>query len=269
MLNIHQNIKNRIDNFIKNKKIPNIIFHGKVGSGKNIIIQYLITGIYKNTLKDIKEYVIYINCSHNKGIRFFRDELKFFAKTNIQTNSGELFKSIILFNADKLTIDTQSALRRCIEKFSHTTRFFIVIENKEKLLKPILSRFCNLYIPLPIINKKRQTIYKYKLQSLNKTELFQKRKKWLSNNIFKKQNYSSLTNCLNFVEILYEKGYSSMDFFSHIQNNKNISKRKRFYYLFFFDEIRKEFRYEKLIMFYILFFVFMRPNYELENIEIM
>ena len=229
-----QNIKDRIDNFIINKKIPNIIFHGKAGSGKNLIIQYLINGIYKKALKDAKEYVIYVNCSHNKGIRFFRDELKFFAKTNIQTNCGELFKSIILFNADKLTTDTQSALRRCIEKFSHTTRFFIVIENKEKLLKPILSRFCNLYIPIPMINKERQTIYKFKLQNLNKTTQYKKRKQWLNNNIFKKQNYSSLINCLEFVEILYEKGYSAIDLFPHINNKKYIPKQKIYYYLFFF-----------------------------------
>jgi DNA polymerase III delta prime subunit len=36
-----------------------------------------------------------------------------------------------------LTIDAQSALRRCIEQFSFNTRFFIIIENKHKLLKPI------------------------------------------------------------------------------------------------------------------------------------
>ena len=71
---------------------------------------------------------MYINCAHGKGIRFIRDELKFFAKTNIQHKNGNIFKSVILFNADKLTTDAQSALRRCIEQFSHTTRFFIVID---------------------------------------------------------------------------------------------------------------------------------------------
>ena len=48
-----------------------------------------------------------------------------------------MFKSIILLNADKLTIDAQSALRRCIEVFNHTTRFFIIVEDRYKLLKPI------------------------------------------------------------------------------------------------------------------------------------
>ena len=93
-------------------------------------------------------------CSQGKGIRFFRDNLKFFAKTNILNKNYNLFKSIILFNADKLTIDSQSALRRCIETYSHTTRFFIIAENKNNLLKPILSRFCCIFIPTPNIDNK-------------------------------------------------------------------------------------------------------------------
>ena len=52
--------------------------------------------------------------------------LNFLQKTNIQNHNGILFKSIVLFNACKLTTDAQSALRRCIEQFSHTTRFFII-----------------------------------------------------------------------------------------------------------------------------------------------
>ena len=74
---------------------------------------------------------MYVDCGHARGIKFIREELKFFAKTNIHT-SGDT-KSVILLNADKLTIDAQSALRRCIELFSKTTRFFIIIEDKFKL----------------------------------------------------------------------------------------------------------------------------------------
>ena len=84
-----------------------------------------------------------MDCARGKGIKFIRDELKFFAKTNIHYSENKhLFKSIILYNADKLTIDAQSALRRCIELFSHTTRFILVVEDKFKLLNPIISRFC-------------------------------------------------------------------------------------------------------------------------------
>ena len=95
----------------------------------------------------MKSNIMLVNCAHGKGIKFIREELKFFAKSNIQTNKGILFKTIVLLNADCLTIDAQSALRRCIELFSTNTRFFIIVENKNKLLNPILSRFCEIYIP--------------------------------------------------------------------------------------------------------------------------
>ena len=139
--NYHQNIINKLDFFISNKRIPNLLFHGPSGSGKKTIVFNFLDKIYENKLL-IDEYVLYVNCAQGKGIKFIREDLKFFAKTNINFKDGNLFKSIILFNADKLTIDAQSALRRCIELFSHTTRFFIIVEDKYKLLKPILSRFC-------------------------------------------------------------------------------------------------------------------------------
>ena len=93
----------------------------------------------------------------------------------MQNNFGKIFKSIILFNAEKLTNDAQSALRRCIETFSHNTRFFIVIENIENILSPILSRFCNIYIPYPIINKKKTNLYNLKKVNCNKNFTYLKK----------------------------------------------------------------------------------------------
>ena len=147
----HTNIHKKLGIFINNRKIPNIIFYGPHGSGKTYILNRFIQSIYNGDKTAIKNYVMRANCAHGKGIRFIREELKFFAKTNIDFKEGAVFKSVILTNADKLTIDAQSALRRCIELFSSSTRFFIVVENKDSLLKPILSRFCDIYIPPPII----------------------------------------------------------------------------------------------------------------------
>ena len=146
-LNIHSDIKKKLNYFISKKKIPHIIFHGEHGSGKRTLLKEFINNIYNNDKELLKTYVIVIDCGHGKGIKFIREELKFFAKTNIHT-SGDIVKSVILLNADKLTIDAQSALRRCIELFSKTTRFFIIIEDKFKLLRPILSRFCEIFIRL-------------------------------------------------------------------------------------------------------------------------
>ena len=147
-MNIHENIYQKLNYFYEQQKIPHIIFHGSSGSGKRTIVDNFLKKIYQNDNKKMKTNVMFVNCAHGKGgIKFIREDLKFFAKTNIHSNSGVLFKTIILLNADKLTIDAQSALRRCIELFSSNTRFFIIVENKHKLLNPILSRFCEIYVP--------------------------------------------------------------------------------------------------------------------------
>jgi DNA polymerase III delta prime subunit len=169
----HEAIIEKLNYFYKIHKIPNIIFHGGCGTGKKTIVNQFINTIYNNDKEKIKTFVMYVNCAHGKGIKFIREELKFFAKTHIISNGGDIFKSVILLNADKLTMDAQSALRRCIELFSHSTRFFIVIEDKYKLLKPILSRFCEIYVPELIIKNSIVNLHnidedKHHLSSLQK-----------------------------------------------------------------------------------------------------
>jgi hypothetical protein len=146
----NKNLVDKLNYFLLTKQIPNIIFHGVSGSGKRTIVNKLLLEIYGGDTSKLKSNVMMVNCSHGKGIKFIREELKFFAKTNMQSTHDIMFKSIVLLNADSLTIDAQSALRRCIESFSYNTRFFIVIENKQKLLNPILSRFCEIYVSEPI-----------------------------------------------------------------------------------------------------------------------
>jgi DNA polymerase III delta prime subunit len=146
-----EQIQEQLNSFCTHNQVPNILFHGPPGSGKKTLLQHLLQTIYQKNKENIQKYVICVNCAHahGKGIKFIREELKFFAKTHIHNNGGHFFKSIILTNGDKLTTDAQSALRRCIENFTFNTRFFIVVEDKYRLLKPILSRFCEIYVPSP------------------------------------------------------------------------------------------------------------------------
>lgn len=257
---IHQDLKKKLDYFIESHKIPHIIFYGESGSGKREILNYFIHKIYNSDKTKIKEYVMYVNCAHSKGIRFIRDELKFFAKTNIQNDYGKVFKSIILLNAEKLTTDAQSALRRCIETFSHNTRFFIIIENIDNLLNPILSRFCNIYIPYPKIGKEIKNLHDL---NSNSCEFITKKNKWLKNKLFKKSQFKNLNDIICFTEEIYDKGYSGMDILNLV-NNSSIDNK--YEYSFYFEKIRKEFRNEKVLIFIYCYFLFMRKNINLENL---
>jgi DNA polymerase III delta prime subunit len=273
-LNIHQTIKEKLNYFHEIRKIPNIIFHGPTGSGKRTIVNEFIHKIYNNDRDKIKSFVMYVNCSHGKGIKFIREELKFFAKTHINCNGGSNFKSIVLLNADKLTMDAQSALRRCIELFSHNTRFFIVAEDKYNLMKPIISRFCEIYVPEPVVDGQIVNLYQYNLNEIFKMKDIKNQKYYaLSkdlNKINKKITIEDLmTTCTKF----YEKGYSALDILTLLENPKMlediITIDKRYELLICFNRVRKEFRNEKLLILFILNFIFISSDLCLENISFM
>ena len=297
-LNIHEPIMNKLHYFHTIHKIPHIIFHGQSGSGKRTIINKFINIIYNSDRERIKSFVMFVNCAHGKGIKFIREELKFFAKTHINANGGDTFKSIILLNADKLTIDAQSALRRCIELFSHTTRFFIIIEDKYKLLKPILSRFCEIYVPEPTHNGAPLNLYKYHLgETFHLKDVKILRAEWLKKELLKMKeklnphstststststsNQDKEKNELNHTLLcsystkIYEKGYSGLDIVQLLENQhisifSDLTDIKRFEMLIAFNKVRKEFRNEQILIMFMLNFIFLSLDCSLENISFM
>ena len=267
-LSIHADIYKKVEFFLNSQKIPNIIFHGPHGGGKRTLVNDFIEKIYDNDKEMLKAYVMNVNCAHGKGIKFVREELKFFAKTHINLKGQGHFKTIILSNADKLTIDAQSALRRCIELFSHTTRFFIIVENRYKLLRPILSRFCEIYVPLPVINGKSLNLHDYATQECFKPDnSLANRKKWL-------KKFMSRLESINYAElfqtatILYEKGYTGLDIIYYLEQSTMDNERK-YMLLLTFHKVKREFRSEKLLLLFMLNFIVFRSETDLENISFM
>ena len=274
-LQIHQTIKKKLSYFHEIHKIPNILFHGPSGSGKRTIINEFIQKIYDNDRDKIKSFVMYVNCSHGKGIKFIREELKFFAKTHINSNGGNIFKSIVLLNADKLTMDAQSALRRCIELFSHNTRFFIIAEDKYNLMKPILSRFCEIYVPEPMLNNNIINLYQYNLNEVfNMKDIKYNHLEWLKKELNKYVNKKiTIDDLMGFCVKLYEKSYCGLDIMNLLENPKfletTMNYEKRYELLICFNRVRKEFRNEKLLLLFILNFIFLSSEVSLENISFM
>lgn len=167
ILDIHSNVKQKLNAYIENATVPHLIFHGPSGCGKRTIVNWFLKQIYNNHTQNMNDYIMYVDCAHGKGIKFIREQIKFFAKTNLNITKETPFKSIVLSNADKLTTDAQSALRRLIEVFSHSTRFFVIVEDKYRMLLPILSRLGDIYIPLPVINCKETNLNKLLMSNIN------------------------------------------------------------------------------------------------------
>ena len=254
---IHQSIMDRLNQFIECNKIPHIIFHGPSGSGKLTLVKEFIQKIYGSDRAKIKVNVMTVNCSHGKGIQFIREELKFFAKTNMQAKDGTEFKTILLLNAHHLTVDAQSALRRCIELFSYNTRFFIVVENKNKLLNPILSRFCDIYVP-EHIDENGQTVnlHKYVLSTQFKFHQthFAEIDRFLNE---KKIGEFDIKDMMETVHSMYECGISCLDLMEWVEKKKeqwSVVDYSRA--VMRFHKVKLHFRCEKLLMLHMINFLY-------------
>lgn len=261
LLLIHQDIISKLDYFYKQNKIPHIIFHGNSGSGKRTIVDQFLHKIYQNDKQKIKTNIMVVNCAQGKGIKFIREELKFFAKTNIQSNNGVIFKTIVLINAEYLTIDAQSALRRCIELFSYNTRFFIIVENKNKLLNPILSRFCEIYVPEYVENGEIKNLHEYSINRDFSIQITEEQTNFMKE---KMENlFSEETDHKKLVEVsteLYEKGLSCLDLINWIESSEKIDTIDKSTYCICYDNIKAEYRCEKTLILYMLDFIFLRSN---------
>lgn len=302
----HPGIVHKLNQYIYNKKIPNIIFHGSSGCGKNTILSNFIHAIYQGSQPIIKNHVMMVNCAYGRGIRFIREELKYFAKTNVDLMNGERFKSIVLLNADNLTIDAQSALRRCIESFCHSTRFFIVVEDKNKLLKPILSRFCDIYVPDPdqrapkcalsssssassarstpihaIMNLHQRVLEEtLRFGSLHRARLVKLKallhKAGMSVGVsivgVDPKHADWYIHLMQLSETLYEKGFSALDLIKLVEqtavDGTEDDQITTYELLMAFSGVKREFRNEKLLILFILYFMHFRSEIDLKNITV-
>lgn len=99
----------------------------------------------------MRQMVLELNASDDRGIDVVREQIKTFASTKqifsstTQQSSGAkfglgAFKLIILDEADAMTSAAQMALRRIMEKYTANTRFCIIANYTHKLSPALLSR---------------------------------------------------------------------------------------------------------------------------------
>ncbi len=128
-----------ISNMIKSPDIPHMLFSGPAGVGKTttalcIAMELLGEEWKKNTLE--------LNASDERGIKMVRERVKEFA-ASIKLAGDKEFgrpKIIILDEADEMTSEAQTALRRIIEDSARTTRFIIICNYLSQIIEPIQSR---------------------------------------------------------------------------------------------------------------------------------
>jgi replication factor C small subunit len=136
-----RDIVNGLSNFSKEpEEIPHLLFSGPAGVGKTTTALCLAKELLGESWRtDTLE----LNASDERGIKMVRERVKEFAavmKLPTDRDNRKMFRIIILDEADEMTSEAQTALRRIIEDSSRTTRFIIICNYLSQIIEPIQSR---------------------------------------------------------------------------------------------------------------------------------
>ena len=138
-----------INSMLKNQEeLPHLLFSGSAGVGKTTAALCVSREILGEHWRD---YTLELNASDERGINMVRERVKKFSRfAGLDTEIP--FKIIILDEADEMTSDAQTALRRIIEDTAKICRFILIANNLSKIIGPIQSR-CVVFKFTKISNK--------------------------------------------------------------------------------------------------------------------
>ncbi|KAL0251802.1 hypothetical protein GEMRC1_001014 [Eukaryota sp. GEM-RC1] len=141
----HKDIISTLRHLLNSNRLPHLLFYGPPGTGKTSTIVAIAKHLYK---EHYSRMTLELNASDERGIDVVREKIKDFAATGVLFSSGH--KLIILDEADQMTRDAQSALRRIVEKYTSNVRFCLICNNVNKIIPAIQSRCTRFrFGPLP------------------------------------------------------------------------------------------------------------------------
>ncbi|TMI53959.1 replication factor C small subunit [Candidatus Bathyarchaeota archaeon] len=143
-----EEIVSRLQEFVKRAAMPHCLFAGPPGTGKTTAALCLAHDLFGVRFQDV---FMELNASDERGIDVVRTTVKEFAR--MASLSSVPFKILVLDEADNMTSDAQSALRRTMEKYTDTCRFVLCCNYSGRIIEPIQSR-CALFRFTPVPDEK-------------------------------------------------------------------------------------------------------------------
>ncbi|GMM29806.1 replication factor C subunit 2 [Martiniozyma asiatica (nom. inval.)] len=137
---------NVLQKSLHSANLPHLLFYGPAGTGKTSTVLALARELYGPNL--MKSRILELNASDERGISIVRDRIKKFARLAVSNPTAEdlekypcpPYKLIILDEADSMTTDAQSALRRTMENYAGVTRFCLICNYVTRIIDPLASR---------------------------------------------------------------------------------------------------------------------------------
>ncbi len=120
----------------KPQDMPHLLFTGPPGSGKTTMASAVTAEILGQYWRD---FSLELNASDERGIDTIRQRIKVFA-SHTDRRVEVPFRVVLLDEADNMTHDAQTALRRIMEEFSAGTRFILTANYASSIIEPIQSR---------------------------------------------------------------------------------------------------------------------------------
>ena len=133
------NIIKRLEKYVETGGMPHLLFSGWPGTGKTTAAVVLGIKLFGD---DFSDNFTELNASDERGIDVVRGKVANIAET--MPSGDHDFRIIFLDEADALTSDAQSALRRTMEKNTNNCRFILSCNYVSKIIPPIQSR-CAVY----------------------------------------------------------------------------------------------------------------------------
>ena len=138
--------------------MTHLLFYGTAGTGKTTCAKAIANYLYGSQRTG---NILELNASDERGIDIVKEQIKSFCQTlnsfsNFSLSENNLknnfFKLVILDEADMMTTDAQSALRRIMEKYTNNVRFILICNQIHKIHPAVQSR-CMRFRFRPIKNE--------------------------------------------------------------------------------------------------------------------